>query len=93
MGRSAIIPLSVLWWLYCLCDCRAFTGLASPAKVVGIPCSASKNPLRLPNEPNPFDLFGVKRGTEKAEIRTLLHATSVPFSFETSSRALESSEP
>ena len=70
--RSAIIPLlvSVLWWL-CLCDCRAFTGPAAPAKVAGLPRSASKNPLRLPNEPNPFDLFGVKRGTEKAEIRTL----------------------
>ncbi|CAE7945960.1 DJP1 [Symbiodinium sp. KB8] len=70
--RSAIIPLlvSVLWWL-CLCDCRAFTGPAAPAKVAGLPRSASKNPLRLPNEPNPFDLFGVKRGTEKAEIRKL----------------------
>ncbi|CAJ1445435.1 unnamed protein product, partial [Effrenium voratum] len=38
----------------------------------GSKCFASNNPLRLPDkEQNPFDLFGVKRGTEKAEIRKI----------------------
>ena len=43
-----------------------------PVREARSKCFASNNPLRLPDkEQNPFDLFGVKRGTEKAEIRKI----------------------
>ena len=71
MGRSKIKQIGLLLGSFCLHGICAFTGLRFPAKVAGIVRRASENPLRLPSSPNPFDLLGVQRGTDKSEIRNL----------------------
>ena len=67
-------PLTVLLWGVMLAETTVGTVFIGTKAVLrlGVARHASENPLRMPDAPkNPFDLFGVRRGTEKSEIRKL----------------------